>query len=156
MSYIIFPERGQISRRCSGNHPRPFVFTPGSGSGAYCSFHSHSSHLCTWWNGGTRPSRSLGSRDGGRGHLRVALISVNLLSPPVPGCRMTCRRRHGCVWYQLIVFVPVYGHKPTGFQKDTKCQSDRSLATLAAEGERLVKTRERWKLHFLTIRTSPS
>lgn len=74
-----------------------------------------------------------------------------------PGCRATRFRFHCCcVCYQLILFVPVYGREPTGFQKDTKCQSDRSLATLAAEGEQLVKTRERWKFNFLTIRTSPS
>lgn len=56
----------------------------------------------------------------------------------------------------FVVFGPVHGHELTGFQKHMKCQSDRSFATLAAEGEQLVKARERWKFNLLTIRTPPS
>lgn len=78
MLYIILPKWERTSRvlhsACSGDHPGQFVFPAGSGSGAYCSF----LFTCTWWNGGTRPSRSFHAEGWGRSHLCVALMCLKL------------------------------------------------------------------------------
>lgn len=145
----------------TGEHPALFVSTPGSLSGAYCSFPSCSWCLLNWWNGGTRPKSGVQTDRWGYDACEPAAA--------VTAHQVTASNRtthQASVWYELIILFLLWflvNMRLLPFRrtrsiklKQTSPHHHHHHPHHHQQQQSNSQREKQWKFNFLAIRTSPS